>query len=121
MREEEGGLLAREAARLLLVPCPAAYPGGQERRLILPSVTEEGVVSLLSSEGLGPLGEPGVQHLCVLVVYNDMETHLCFLRNFSNVIAFNRIQCVPVSNNSVTLITVCLYLASSRTRVFAVL
>ena len=59
---------------------------------------EEGAVNLLSSESPGPLGEPSVWHLHVPVLYNDMETHLCFLRNFSNVIHFNRRQCVPVSN-----------------------
>ena len=52
---------------------------GQERRLILPFDIEEETVSLFSSEGPGPLGEPGVWHLCVPVLYNDMEAHLCFL------------------------------------------
>ena len=55
---------------------------GQEGRLILPSEFEEGAVSLLSSEGPDELGEPGVQHLWVPVVYEDMEFHLCFLQEF---------------------------------------
>ena len=42
-------------------------------------MTEEGPVSLLSSESPSPLGELGVWRLCVPVLYNDMETHLSFL------------------------------------------
>jgi len=68
-----------QPAWLLPGPHPAACPGGQEGRLILPSVIEEGTVSLLSSDSPGPLGEPRVWHLRVPVLYTDMETHLCFL------------------------------------------
>ena len=53
--------------------------GQSSSQVILPSVIEEGAVSLLSSKSLGLLGEPSVWHLRVPILYNDMETHLSFL------------------------------------------
>ena len=58
------------------------------REVILPSVIEEGAVSLLSSESPGPLGEPSVWHLCVPFLYNDTETHLSFLEEFFKCYSF---------------------------------
>ena len=52
---------------------------GQEGRLVLPSVIEEGAVSLLSNEGLGQLGGHDVWHLWIASFHSDMEIHLCFL------------------------------------------
>ena len=62
--------------------------GGAGREVILPSVIEEGAVSLLSSESPGPLGEPSVWHLCVPFLYNDTETHLSFLEEFFKCYSF---------------------------------
>ena len=66
--------------------------------MILPFVIEEKTVSLLSSEGPGPLGNP-VCGIFVLL-FSTMTWRLIsvFFRNFSNVIPFYRRQCIPVSN-----------------------